>query len=387
MNLSGHPIRKIKSLRVLQIGKYFDPDQGGVETVTLDIAKGLSLHDIVADVLCFSKSKIYSPYKGIAKVFRARTNFKFLQKSISFEYICKVRKLSSKYDVALLHMPNPIGMISVLLFWRKPFVLIWHADIVNFPILGLFLRPIEKALVRKAASIISPTPAHFEGSYLASSMKSKIVIGSYPFDLSKLHDAGDTSPMFDRLNLFLRSRKLILAIGRLVPYKGFDVLIAAASHLNPAAAICIVGSGPLESELQQKIIQSKVDDRVLMLGQTSDSDLNRLYQLAHVVTMPSVTRAEMYGMTQVEAMSFGKPIVSTNIPMSGVPWVNKDGVSGIIVPVGDIEALSGAINQLVINTDKHKKLSDGAIALFKDVHDLKSSAGHYANILTQAAKK
>jgi glycosyltransferase involved in cell wall biosynthesis len=375
-----------KPLRVLQIGKYFDPDQGGVETVTLDISKGLALHNVVADVLCFSKTATYPPYQGAINVFRAKTNFTLSQKSVSIDYLFKVHSLSSKYDVGLLHMPNPIGMIAALLFWRKPLVLIWHADIISYPVIGRILKPLEKMLIRKASSIISPTPAHTNGSYLAGAMQSKVVPGAYPFSKDKLHSAGQAEPMLDKIKSYLRGRRLILAVGRLVPYKGFDVLIEAATQLDPMAVICIAGSGPLEQELRQRIMRAGLDDKIILLGSVSDAELSCLYKLAYVVTMPSVTRAEMYGMTQVEAMSFGKPLVSTNIPMSGVSWVNQDDVSGIVVSAGDSEALVNALNRLISDKACHEKLSRGAIELFDNTHDLASSSKHYASILARASK-
>lgn len=376
-------------LRVLQLAKYFDPDKGGVETVTHDISEGLLLHNVDADVLCFSRQPSYPSYDGPFKVVRAKTDLRIADKSLSLDYVRKMSVLVQDYDVGLLHLPNPVGMLGALCFWHKPLVLIWHADIVTYPRAGRLFRPLERWLIAKSSIIISPTPAHSGGSYLAQKMAAKKVIAPYPFSPNKLAGAPADDPALsglpEQVSRFLAGRKLILAVGRLVPYKGFDVLIAAARALDANAAVCIVGVGPLEQDLCTKIAECGVEDQVILAGGMSDAELKALYQLAHVVTMPSVTRAEMYGMTQVEAMSFGKPVVSTAIADSGVSWVNQDGISGTIVPVGDADALANALNALCTDERLYERRARGAQDLFASTHSLSAAAGRYAEILRAAA--
>jgi glycosyltransferase involved in cell wall biosynthesis len=372
-------------LRVLQLGKYFHPDAGGVETVTLDIAKGLLANGIRADVLCFSKSAVEMPPPVPITVYRSPSIMQIAGKSVSLEYVRQVLALHQHYDVGLIHLPNPLAMIAVNLFWRKPIVLLWHADIVGFPKARALLQYQERSLIRRAARIISPTPAHVGGSYLAADMKPKAVNGPYPFDADRLYQATGPGAVADEVRRFICGRRMILAVGRLVPYKGFDVLIRAASLLDPQAAVCIVGEGPLDSELRRMISEAGLSNRVILAGRADDSALKRLFESAHVVTMPSVTRAEMYGMTQVEAMSFGCPVVSTSIPDSGVSWVNQHGVTGLIVEPADHDALAAALNQIVRDDVLHDRLAAGARSVFATEHSLKAAATHYGRILTEAA--
>jgi glycosyltransferase involved in cell wall biosynthesis len=370
-----------RPIKILQIGKYYPPDEGGVETVTRDLAEGLLYHGIQADILCFSRQNTYPPTSDSIKVHRARTDFRIGNKSISMDYIRLLRSLEPSYDAAILHLPNPIGMFAANWFWKKPLALLWHSDIVTYPRIRQMIRGAECQVIQKSSTVFAPTPAHIEGSYLASALRAKAVIGPFPFTPDRLKVATIIGKGIKREIDFLAGRKLILAVGRLVPYKGFDVLINAARSLTNSAAICIAGSGPLHSELQSRINSQGVQDRVLLSGRVEDVDLGTLYERAHLVTMPSITRAEMYGMTQVEAMSYGKPVVSTDIPNSGVSWVNKHEISGLIVPVGNESALADALNRLANNNIDYERLSRGARMIFAREHSLVAAASVYAAAL------
>ena len=65
--------------------------------------------------------------------------------------------------------------------------------------------------------------------------------------------------------------------------------------------------------------------------------------------LSSTTKAEAFGIVQIEAMSCGLPVVSTRIPASGVAWVNKDGESGITVPPRDAKAIAAAVQAICAN--------------------------------------
>jgi rhamnosyl/mannosyltransferase len=65
-----------------------------------------------------------------------------------------------------------------------------------------------------------------------------------------------------------------------------------------------------------------------------------------VFALPSVTHAEAFGMVQLEAMACRKPVVSTRLP-SGVPWVNQDGETGLVVPPNDVAAFGDALRTLL----------------------------------------
>jgi rhamnosyl/mannosyltransferase len=85
---------------------------------------------------------------------------------------------------------------------------------------------------------------------------------------------------------------------------------------------------------------------VQFVGDVDQPTLTALYRACDVFVLPSVTRAEAFGMVQLEAMACSKPVISTLLP-SGVPWVNRDGETGLVVPPLDVEALRLALQTLL----------------------------------------
>jgi rhamnosyl/mannosyltransferase len=103
-----------------------------------------------------------------------------------------------------------------------------------------------------------------------------------------------------------------------------------------------------------------VIDRVHVVGRVTDADLPAYYDAADVVVLPSVVRTETFGVVQVEAMAAGRPVVSTNLP-TGVPWVNQDGVSGLVVPPRNVPALDGALARLGADEALRRRLGASAL--------------------------
>ena len=137
---------------------------------------------------------------------------------------------------------------------------------------------------------------------------------------------------------------LVLFVGRLVAYKGVDVLLRAMRDVRARAVI--VGDGPLRNELTALAAELDIADRVHFAGNAPADELTALYNACDLFVLPSVTRAEAFGMVQIEAMSCGKPVISTDLP-SGVPWVNLHGNTGLIVPPRDSAALAVALRTLL----------------------------------------
>jgi glycosyltransferase involved in cell wall biosynthesis len=165
------------------------------------------------------------------QVFRCGAGLRFGgNKSLSLDYVRHIRRLRDRYDVALIHMPYPIAAAAALAFWHRPIILLWHADIPQAPI-RLAATPLDRALLRKAAAVIARRRSI--SSNRRTPRRWRPSARSFPSDRSPAAARGDRhEPAATRVRAFLGGRKLSLSVGRLVPYKGFEVLIDAAARLH-----------------------------------------------------------------------------------------------------------------------------------------------------------
>jgi glycosyltransferase involved in cell wall biosynthesis len=166
----------------------------------------------------------------------------------------------------------------------------------------------------------------------------------------------------------------ILAVGRLVPKKGFPVLLDAASRLLAPYTLRIVGDGPLRPELEREIAERGLGDRVELAGPGTHDELPAEYAAAHIVVVPSVTDAsgDRDGLPNVvlEAMSSARPVVASDV--GAVSSAVIDGRTGALVPPGDAHALAGALEFLVDQPDMRERLGREARARVEADFELNS---------------
>jgi rhamnosyl/mannosyltransferase len=146
---------------------------------------------------------------------------------------------------------------------------------------------------------------------------------------------------------------ITLFVGRLVPYKGADVLLEAFRHVD--GSLVLVGDGPLRVRLERTAATAGLAGRVHFVAPLDASDLVSHFHAADVFVLPSVTPNEAFGLVQLEAHASGVPVVSTDLP-TGVPFANKHGESGIIVRRGDPVELAAALRLLLGDEELRRRL-------------------------------
>ena len=349
-------------MKVLQLGKFY-PIRGGVEKVMWDLTSGLSARGIDCDMLCAELEKdeiIHLNDHG--RVICLKAWMKKAATMIAPKMISWLRKHQDEYDIIHVHHPDPMACLALRLSGYKGRVILhWHSDILKQKTLLKFYAPLQNWLIRRADTIIGTTPVYLKESPYLQEVQDKTVavpigIEPIPFD-PKLAE--------DWKNRY-SGKKLVVSIGRLVPYKGYTYLIQACKLLGADYQVLVVGDGPLNEILQNEVLEHEVQDRIKFLGYVEDHEMHALLGACDLFVMSSVMKTEAFGIVQIEAMSLGKPVIATKIPESGVSWVNADRESGINVPIKDPAALAEAIQRICTEDDLYKQLSEGAKKRFEE---------------------
>jgi len=113
-----------------------------------------------------------------------------------------------------------------------------------------------------------------------------------------------------------------------------------------AGNLLLAGRGTEEVAIRRMAEGLGVASRVRFYGEVDESRLRILLHAADIFVLPSIDRCETFGIGQLEAMACSKPVISTDLP-TGVRSVNRHGITGLVVPPGQDDALAGAINTLI----------------------------------------
>jgi rhamnosyl/mannosyltransferase len=248
-------------------------------------------------------------------------------------------------DILVLHEPNPMALLAYCLTRPRHRLIIWYHSEVLRPRwrYRLIYEPFLNVPLRRAQRIVVSSPALLEHAAALQPHGRRCEVIPFGLDVSGPGGPDDvTHPSVADV----RSRcngAIALFVGRLVPYKGADVLLRALAHTDVAAVV--IGDGPMRGDLERLSRELKLESRVFFLGPVEDDAVAAWYAACDVFVLPSVTRAEAFGLVQLEAMARAKPVISTRLP-TGVPWVNVDGLTGFVVPPGDVDALAAALRAL-----------------------------------------
>src|ERR1700682_2844892 len=198
------------------------------------------------------------------------------------------------------------------------------------------------ALARADRIVVAGQPMIDNSEFLRPHAE-KCVVLPYGMDLDywRTLDASERAGVDE---LRRQQPRHIVALGRLVGYKGYDVLVRAMQTIDGHATI--VGEGPLLAELQQLATALGVSDRIRFAGRLTRSEIKQLFYSARVFAFPSVTEAEAFGIAQVEAMAAGLPIVNTDLATS-VPLVARHDREALTVAPNDPHALSQALGRIL----------------------------------------
>jgi rhamnosyl/mannosyltransferase len=288
-------------------------------------------------------------------------------------------------DIVHIHTPHPPALLAYLISGcRSRLVCTYHSDIIRQRFFGPLIGPAQDFVFRRAGAIIVSSPNLIIGSSVLSRHRERCVI--IPFGLNYSRFGRSNTNIIDDIRHRYGS-PLILTVGRLVYYKGFEFLIRAMGKLPMAAVLLIIGDGPLRPTLEAEISKLDLSDRVHLIGNVSDP--TPYYQACDLFVLPSIARSEAFGIVQLEAMACSKAVVNTQLEGSGVPFVSRHGETGLTVAPGDVDALATALTDLLNNDILRKQFGAAGRTRVEQEFTLERMASltlsTYRRVITSAA--
>jgi len=340
-------------LKVLHVGKFYPPHPGGMESHLQTLSEELSKSIEVEVLVASDRWRSERSTQGKVELVRLATAL-MLHGTPIVPLMARAMR-QAQPDVVHLHFPNPMAALACLMSRLDvPIIVTWHSDVVRQRRAAAAFAPLLSLLLRRCAAIIVASTAYIETSPVLRTRRKLCWVIPYGIRAEAFEntDAARVAKLRRQYG-----ERLVLAVGRLVYYKGFEYLVRAMADVRATALIA--GDGPLRAALSAEAARLGVGDRVVLLGRVDDAELKACYYACDVFALPSVERSEAFGIVQLEAMACGRPVVNTWLD-SAVPHVSIDGLTGLTVPPGDPKALAAALSALL--DDPTRRAAMGAAA-------------------------
>lgn len=325
---------------------------GGAEKVAVEMANQFSIkHNITVMTLNNEKDKFILD-DSISRVkldlFKKSGNIiQAIKLNLFRVFILRKNILKGDYDIVISFMNRTnIRVLLSLLFTKIPVVITEHNYPEDNPMKGVW-EILRRYLYKKSASLVSVSNGISDWFSFLPPEKKKVIYNPVNVNTGDIVD-----------NTLNRTRKNIVAMGRLVDIKGFDILIDAFKSValeNDLWDLSIIGDGKLYNALDKQIKELELQNRVYLLGFKSEP--HNIIKNADIFV--SSSRSEGLGNAIIEAMMCGVPVISTNCPVGPAELI-ENGISGILVENKSVIELAEAINKLIKDEDRRKVLVKSA---------------------------
>ena len=345
----------LESMKILIVTGIFPPDIGGPATYTEKLAFELIRHGHQVGVICYADKKNGRAYPFlVARIYRG-----YILPVRYFIFFWKVLKMSHSFDLLFAQSAFISGLpcLLVRLITGKKYITKIVGDFSweyvrgknltknnidefqqrsLYPPLIWLIRMVQKLTCKKSETIIVPS------FYL------KNIVSQWHVSLDKIkvvYNAVECSNFKDQKLI-----RQIVSVGRLVPWKGFDVLIGLMPQLLEKFAdtkLLIVGDGPMRKILETKIKTLNLSNNVQIIGRV-DREKNLEYLgVADIFVLN--TEYEGFSHVILEAMMAGAVVVATDA--GGNKEIIKDGLNGRLIPVNNTEKLKEVLLEVLGNNN------------------------------------
>lgn len=380
--MSGQP-----SPRIAVVAPRYPPDLGGLENYArwgVDALRRAGM-DVVVVSTHRGKGTLVGEFDGVP-VIRLRAPLVVSNTPISPFWFRQLRRIfrERRIDAVVAHSPVPgLADMAVLASGPRPVVFTYHSGSMVKGVGGIvdaLLRGYERTMLpwifRRAERLVAVSPvsmAHHTG-------RAEMITPGVDTEVFHPDDSpsGDSAPR----------RADVVFVGRIEAesrWKGIDTLVtafAAVADRVPQATLHLVGDGNDVERLQGMVADLGLSDRVVWHGALGHESVAEVLRGAGVTVLPSLTESESFGMTLIEAMASGCPVIGSRI--GGIPFVIRDEVDGLLVPPGDAEALAAAITRVLEDHDLAEELGRHGREAARDRWDMSLQEQRTVDIVRRA---
>ena len=326
-----------RPLRVTMVNKYYSPPHlGGVETVVRTLSEGLVEHagaHVRALVSNEAPRRAEETIGGV-HVVRLPRQVALSSAPVAVGMAGALRDEARRQGpqgpeppgVINLHAPYPWGELSFLRAGLDiPSVVLYHSDIVRQKRLLAAYKPFLERFLDRVDLVMTSSPNIVHSSPFLAPRADKCRVVPFGLPPATLYAAPGVASRAATLRAFHPGRRIVLFAGRLVYYKGADVLVRAMRGVD--ADLVLIGRGPLESKLRTLAAEVGIAERIWFLPSQSGVELAAWYHAADVLCLPSVN--EGVPNVVLEAFACGLPVVASRV--GGIPEVHPGETCGRLV--------------------------------------------------------
>ncbi len=348
-------------MRILHFFRTYFPDSyGGVEQFIYQLARGCAQRGHTVDVLSLSRDRTQKLTKLDGhNAHHAHLDFEIASNGFSLSVFARFAELAREADVVHYHFPWPFtDVVHFMARMHKPTVLTYHSDIVRQQTLLRFYRPLMMRFLGSVDRIVATSPNYLATSATLNQFREKISV--IPIGLDRSVYPNPSDEILSNWRSRIRG-PFFLFVGVLRYYKGLHILLEAVA--GSGYSVVIVGSGPMEEELQEHSRRLKLSN-VHFFGFLPEVDKIALFQLCFAVVFPSHLRAEAFGVSLLEGAMFGKPLISSEIG-TGTSFINIHEYTGLVVPPSDPVAFRQAMARLIENPAEAERMGQNAATRYQ----------------------
>ena len=370
-------------LEIVQITKYYPPYFRGVPNYVQLLSEELKKQHRVTVLTSNTSFSRCEEVDGNLRVIRVPRLMELRSTALCPTLPWELSRLHP--DIVHLHFPDPMAHLA---YWAARtsgrVVITWHGDISRQWFLLQFYRPFLRHILRRADRIIVSSPTFRDGSTLLKGVRERCTVVPFGIDAERFRLTDEVLRRCEALRKRFGER-IVLFVGQLHELKGLEYLLRAMVGLD--ARLVLVGTGYLERSLRSLAAELRLGDNVVFEGQLPPNEIVPYLYASSLLVLPSVR--ESFGIVQLEAMICGKPVVSTDLP-TGVPWVNQNGITGLIVPPRDVESLRQAMRRLLQDPQLRCQLGEAGrrrvVSEFTRELHIERILGLYHELLQQTGK-